>query len=87
MEAAISAAGDVLEPLVVFKGAYVMSGWHNEDYHGMVDVTPNGWMTADVFFKWFKHFAEVVTARPLILICDGHSSHLSYETIKLVCFY
>ena len=84
IEAAISAAGDVLEPLVVFKGVHAMSSWRNEGFKGRVAVSKNGWMTGDIFNEWFKYFAQTVTARPIILICDGHSSHLKYETLKLV---
>jgi len=84
IEAAISAAGEVLDPLVVFKGVHIMSNWYNKDFKGQVEVTKNGWMTAEVFNQWFKYFAETVIARPCILIWNGHSSHLKYETIKLV---
>ena len=84
IEAAISAAGDVLEPLVVFKGVHAISSWYNPAFKGRIAVTKNGWMTADVFHEWFRYFAENVTARPILLLCDGHSSHLKYGTLKLV---
>ena len=83
VEAAISAARDVLEPLVVFKGVYAMSAWQNANFKGRVAVSKNGWMTSEIFSAWFKYFAETVTARPILLVCDGHSSHLNYETLKL----
>jgi len=84
IQAAVSAAGDVVKPLILFKGAYVMSEWSSENFKGDVSVTQNGAMTADIFDEWFRVFCEVVTARPLILVCDGHSSHLKYTTIKRV---
>ena len=84
IEAAISAAGDKLEPLVVFKGVHAMSSWHNTNFKGTVAVTKNGWMTADIFHQWFQYFVENVTARPALLVLDGHSSHMKYETVKLV---
>lgn len=41
----------------------------------------NGWMTTDVFGEWFKHFCRVVTDRPLLLLFDGHLSHVSASLI------
>ena len=44
-----------------------------------------GWMTAEIFNKWFKcHFLRYASAvRPIILLMDGHSSHYCPETIQL----
>ena len=80
IEIAVSAAGDVLDPMVLLKGKYGWTNWHNPAYKNQMDVTPNGWMTAECFHNWFKNFAETVTERPLLLICDGHSSHLLQHT-------
>jgi len=82
--AAVGAARDVLQPLTLLKGVHATTSRFNPDYKGTIDVTANGWMTGDVSYKWFKHFCQTVTARPIILICDGHYSHLTYKTIKLV---
>lgn len=43
----------------------------------------NGWMTREVFNNWLKIFIERITQRPILLIFDGHTSHLGLETIKL----
>ena len=66
IEAAVSAAGDILEPLVLFKGVHVMSNWYHKDFKGTVDVSKNGWITGEMFHKWFKYFCRMVTARPLL---------------------
>ena len=48
----------------------------------MYGVSPNGWMDTDIFFEWFKRFAEQVQERPLLLIYDGHLSHVSIKLIE-----
>ena len=39
-------------------------------------------MTSDIFYDWFKSFCRQIKLRPLLLIYDGHLSHLSYEIIS-----
>ena len=48
-------------------------------------LSGKGWMTAEIFNKWFKcHFLRYASAvRPIILLMDGHSSHYCPETIQL----
>ena len=38
-------------------------------------------MTTEVFHEWFTHFSRNVTERPLLLIFDGHLTHVSVEVI------
>ena len=38
-------------------------------------------MTTDIFIRWFECFCKTVTARPLIVVYDGHVTHLNYEVI------
>lgn len=45
-------------------------------------VTENGWMTQNIFDSWFTTFCERVVERPLLIVLDGHSSHLSLSFIK-----
>ena len=78
-----SAAGDVLEPVVIFPGKNFKSTWKGvkalpETCYGLSD---NGWMTSDVF-DWFQLLVKRVTKRPL-LIFDGHLSHTSLSVIEL----
>ena len=84
VEAAVCADGTFLPPSVLFKGKNIMSQWGECVFTGRLAVTETGWMNSGAFHNWFKWFATEVTARPLLLIMDGHSSHLSYSTIDLV---
>ena len=39
-------------------------------------------MTSKVFLEWFQKFVLSVTQRPLLLLLDGHVSHISMEVIS-----
>ena len=40
-------------------------------------------METDVFYKWLQKFVSIVTLHPLLLLVDGHVSHVSRTLIKL----
>lgn len=42
-----------------------------------------GFINSEIFFDYFKRFAAHVKVRPLILIYDGHISHLTLRVVKL----
>ena len=44
-------------------------------------VTSNGWMDTPAFLDWFTNLfiPSLPEERPILLILDGHSSHLSYR--------
>ena len=81
---AANAAGDVLPPMHVFAGERVR-------YNPMANCVPNayfghstnGWITTELFFGWLaNHFAKLVTVRPVVLLVDGHSSHIDLEVSR-----
>ena len=39
-------------------------------------------METDVFAEWFETFADSVKERPLLLLFDGHLTHISIPVIK-----
>lgn len=45
----------------------------------------SGWVDSEHFLKWMKHIflQYAVQKRPLLLIVDGHKSHLTLECIDL----
>ena len=49
--------------------------------YGMSD---SGWMDQELFFNWFaNHFLKhAVSAWPLLLMLDGHSSHYTLELVQ-----
>ena len=48
-------------------------------------LSPNGWINSELFEAWFvEHFLEhAVSARPLFLLLDGHSTHYQPQVIRL----
>lgn len=44
----------------------------------------NGWINGDLYIEWFKFFLKnIPSARPVLLVQEGHSSHISIELIEL----
>ena len=77
--AACNAAGRVLEPLIVFSGKNLQSTWRVDKalpgtFYG---VSEQGWITTELFQEWFFMFTEQITERTLLLILDGHLTHVS----------
>ena len=60
---------------------YVVGAQHHPGL--LYGKSESGWMTSEVFFEWFQAFCENVTQRPLLLLLDGHLSHVSIEVIEL----
>eukprot|EP00795_Rhopilema_esculentum_P009817 gene9817-18388_t len=82
--AVCNAAGRALDPLVVFSGKNLQSTWRGEralkdTWYG---VSENGWMTSELFASWFDWFAIKVTERPLLLVYDGHLTHVTLPVIE-----
>ena len=81
---AASAAGDMLPPMHIFAGERFrfnpMAGCVTDAYFGR---SRNGWITTELFYGWLaNHFAKKVIVRPVVLLVDGHSSHIDLEVSK-----
>lgn len=84
--ACTSAAGYAIPPFIVFARSTYHPHLSKGEVPGtMYGMTPKGWMTQQLFLEWFKqHFLKYIpSARPVLLILDGHSSHYCPEFIKL----
>jgi hypothetical protein len=82
--ACISANGASQPPLVIFPAKHLYSTWYGKEAlpGTTYACSEKGWMTADIFSSWFSTFVRTVTQRPLLLIFDGHKTHLSLEFIS-----
>lgn len=81
---AASAAGEVLPPMHIFAGERFrfnpMAGCVTDAYFGR---SPNGWISTELFYGWLaNHFAKKVTVRPVVLLVDGHRSHIDLQVSK-----
>ena len=79
--AVCNATGRVLTPLIVFAGKNLQSTWRGDralpgTFYG---ISQSGWMTTEVFAKWFEKFTALVKERPLLLIFDGHLCMYLYK--------
>lgn len=86
--ACCNAAGKVLPPLIIYEANKFWSTWVGQESEGMIKgtffgVSPTGWMISTVFHDWFKLFTKEVKERPILLLFDGHLSHLDLRTIEL----
>ena len=87
--AAGCADGVRLSPYLVYKGKNLWNRWMQGGPAGsMYSVSDSGWMEAANFKQWFaKMFIPAVkhltTKHPMLLVFDGHHSHISLGLIKL----
>ena len=79
-----NAAGEVLPPMQIFPGEQFR-------YNPMANCVPgayfghssNGWINTQLFYGWLtNHFAKKVLVRPVVLLVDGHTSHINVEVSK-----
>nr|XP_047127828.1 uncharacterized protein LOC124808663 [Hydra vulgaris] len=83
--ATISAAGRNFPPFTLFAGKNLYKEWMTGGPNGsLYGVTKNGWMETEVFTEYFNHLVLWLkdTPKPVLLIFDGHISHISLETVK-----
>ena len=82
-----SAAGQLLPPFVVYKGKNLYSSWTKGGPPGTgYSASPSGWMHDFNFENWFETMfipSVAYLKKPVVLIFDGHNSHLTFKTIKL----
>ena len=82
----VSASAIVLPPCLVFpRKRSVPDHLRKGAVPGtLFSKTESGWMSKEVYLEWFKFFLEnIPPARPVVLIQDGHASHVSVELIEL----
>ena len=83
--ACCSAAGYVLPPFVVYDRKTLKSEMYTGEVPGtMYGLSDSGWMTSELFDLWFVHhfLPHAPSARPLLLLLDGHSSHYNPAVIR-----
>ena len=70
----------------MFKGKFLQTTWFGLESlkDAYFAASSNGWMTTKIFHDWFTKFVETVETRPLLLLFDGHLTHLLFATIHLV---
>ena len=90
----VSATGQALMPLVIFKGQDLQQQWFPDQLdfldHWYFESSPKGWTSDSIALEWLKQVFIPQTApqktSPRLLIMDGHGSHQTddfmYECFK-----
>lgn len=82
----VSASGNVLPPMMIYprKKAVPDSFKEGAVPNTLFATSKSGWVNSDLFIQWFEFFLQnIPPIRPVLLIQDGHSSHVSIELIEL----
>ncbi|CAF1496473.1 unnamed protein product, partial [Adineta steineri] len=84
----ISAGGQVLPPSILYSGKHLMDSWCKGGPPGtQYGVTGKGWIDIPMYEFWLENSFIPSTShlnRPLLLIIDGHASHMSLKIIDLL---
>ena len=81
-----SASGNALPPLMIYpRKKAVPDHMKVGAVPGMLFMTSaNGWINQDIYMEWFKFFIRSIpSSRPVLLIEDGHASHITIDVIEL----
>jgi hypothetical protein len=81
----VSADGSSQPPLIIFPAKHLYTTWCGKDVIPGTTFAKSdkGWMTAEVFTSWLSKLMEAIPQRPLLMIMDGHKTHLTLETVLL----
>ena len=82
----VSASGFVLPPMIIYprkKG--IPDNFKKNALPGTAfENSETGWINQNIYAKWFQYFlVNIPPMWPVLLILDGHSSHITIETIEL----
>ena len=83
--ACANAAGQAIPPMVIFNASKLNPAWTKGEIPGtQYGLSANCWINSDLFEAWFiEHFiSNSVSARPLFLLLDGHSTHYQPQVIR-----
>ncbi|KAJ2937643.1 hypothetical protein O0L34_g19317 [Tuta absoluta] len=83
---ATNACGGKLPPLIIFQGKHLWEHWlfPDENVPTAYAVSKKGWMETSIFEKYMREVFVPSTRgeRPLLLIFDGHSTHVDLSVIE-----
>ena len=88
MHVTVSASGYSLPPFIIFENCFPSGPYgRNGPNNALYGISPNGYMDSELFKKWVeKQFLPQThhLPRPLLLILDGHGSHMNIDMIDLL---
>ena len=81
----VSASGNVIPPMMIYPRKRMTDKLKSGAVPGtLFACSDNGWINQQLYLQWFEFFvASIPPDHPVLLIEDGHASHISLEVIKL----
>ncbi|KAJ0179204.1 hypothetical protein K1T71_002884 [Dendrolimus kikuchii] len=86
----VNAAGQKLDPLIVFKGKHMYEQWMLEnpekyDFDLAYAASKRGWMETDIFYDYILKviIPNLGKDRPVLFLYDGHVSHVDDKVVAL----
>lgn len=80
--ACVSATGNVMPPMILFKGKRMKPEFEDNLPAGaLVKMSPKGSMTTELFIEFINHMAKYKVHGPILLIFDGAACHLDYSIV------
>ncbi len=77
--ACASASGFSLPPFIIYPRKRITEGLRSGAFPGTVfNCSDSGWVNGELFLVWLNFFPS----RPVLLILDGHASHVSIQVIE-----
>jgi len=85
MALAVNAIGSYVPPIFIFPRVKFRDHFLNQAPTGSVgSANPSGWMKADDFLVFIKHFTNYTRCspeKPVLILLDNHESHMSIDVI------
>lgn len=86
--ACISASGQTIPPMIIFKGIRKQDTFSDNLPPGSItEMATKGSMTKEIFLKWIHHFAKFKPPGRVLLILDGASCHMDVAVADLAETY
>lgn len=80
----MSATGHFIPPMIIFKGQRLNKGLVSNAPEGTLFATSkSSFIDTELFHDWFANqfIKHLPPARPVLLVLDGHASHISLSTL------
>lgn len=74
----------IIPPFIIFRGQSLPANLNGDSYPSgtIFGLSKSGYMVSELFEEWMKMFVNDIPARrPVLLILDGHGSHVSLNVI------
>ncbi len=80
----VSASGFSMPPYIIYPRKRITDSLKVGALAGTTfRCSDSGWVNSELFMDWLKLFTEMIPpARPVLLILDGHASHISVQVIE-----